>query len=68
MTSEWIKLTSQGGEDIHVNLAKASTIEVHKKGSRIWFLAGGKDGTIDVSETPEEILEKLSDGKRVHRT
>jgi hypothetical protein len=35
MTSEWIKLTSQDGEDIHVNLAKASTIEVHKKGSRI---------------------------------
>jgi hypothetical protein len=41
MTSEWIKLTSQDGEDIHVNL---------------------------VSETPEEILEKLSDGKRAHRT
>jgi hypothetical protein len=57
MTSEWIKLTSQDGEDIHVNLANASTIEVHKKGSRIWFLAGVKDGTIDVSETPEEILE-----------
>jgi hypothetical protein len=68
MTSEWIKLTSQDGEDIHVNLANASTIEVHKKGSRIWFLAGVKDGTIDVSETPEEILEKLSDGKRAHRT
>ena len=51
-----------------INVANASTIEVHKKGSRIWFLAGVKDGTIDVSETPEEILEKLSDGKRVHRT
>jgi hypothetical protein len=31
MTSEWIKLTSQDGEDIHVNLANASTIEVHKE-------------------------------------
>ena len=68
MTSEWIKLTSQDGEDIHVNLANASTIEVHKKGSRIWFLSGVKDGTVDVSETPEEILEKLSDGKRAYRT
>jgi hypothetical protein len=68
MTSEWIKLISQDGEDIHVNLANASTIEVHKKESRIWFLAGVKDGTIDVSETPEEILDKLSDGKRAHRT
>jgi hypothetical protein len=68
VTSEWIKLTSQDGEDIHVNLANASTIEVHKKGSRIWFLAGVKGGTIDVSETPEEILEKLSDGERAHRT
>jgi hypothetical protein len=64
MTSEWIKLTSQDWEDIHVNLANASTIEVHKKGSRIWFLAGVKDGSIDVSDSPEEILEKLSDGKR----
>jgi hypothetical protein len=60
VTSEWIKLTSQDGEDIHVNLANASTIEVHKNGV--------KGGTIDVSETPEEILEKLSDGKRAHRT
>jgi hypothetical protein len=68
VTSEWIKLTSQDGEDIHVNLANASTIEVHKKESRIWFLAGAKGGTIDVSETPEEILEKLSYGKRAHRT
>jgi|SRR5450759_1380295 hypothetical protein len=55
-----LKLTSQDGEDIHVNLANASTIEVHKKGSRIWFLSGVKDGTVDVSETPEEILEKLA--------
>lgn len=68
MTSEWIKLTSRDGEDIHVNLANASTIEVHKKGSRIWFLASVKDGTIDVSETPEEILEKLNYGKRAHKT
>ena|ERR1700730_8865341 len=59
MTSEWTKLTSQDGEDIHVNLANASTIEVHKKGSRISFLAGVKDGNIDVSEAPEEILEKF---------
>jgi hypothetical protein len=38
-----------------------------RKGSRIWFLAGVKDGTVDVSETLEEILEKLSDGKRAPR-
>jgi hypothetical protein len=49
-------------------MGEADTVCLSLNGSSIWFLASVKDGTIDVSETPEEILEKLSDGKRAHRT
>jgi hypothetical protein len=69
MASEWVKLTSQSNEEpIHVNLANASTIESHKRGSRIWFLAGDKDRTVDVSETADEILNRLGEVQGVNRT
>jgi hypothetical protein len=69
MASEWVKLTSQSNEEpIHVNLANASTIESHKRGARIWFLAGDKDRTVDVSETADEILNRLGEVQGVNRT
>jgi hypothetical protein len=62
MSSKWLKLTSQDREEaIHVNLEKASTIENHKKGARIWFAAGGSDGKVDVSETAHRIFELLEE-------
>jgi hypothetical protein len=41
--SEWIKLKSQGGDAVWVNLTNASTIEGYENGARIWFLAGATD-------------------------
>ena len=41
--------------------------QVRLKSTRKDFIASVPDGTIDVTETLEEILEKLSDGKRTHR-
>lgn len=62
MASEWVKLTSQrDDESVYVNLSNASSIESHKKGARIWFLAGEKDGAVDVSETPDEVIKLLSE-------
>ena len=56
---EWVKLTLQdSGKTMHANLANVTTIEGHKNGSRIWFLANARDGIIDVSETAEEILKQ----------
>ena len=69
VSSGWIKLTLQeSGKTIHVNLANASTIEDHKKGTRIWFLANARDGTIDVSETADQILNRLGEIKSAGRT
>jgi hypothetical protein len=67
--SEWVKLTLQdSGKIIHANLANVSTIEGHKKGSRIWFLANAREGIIDVSETAEEILKQLSEVQEADRS
>lgn len=64
MASEWVSLTSQQDDEaIYVNLSKASSIESHKKGARIWFVAGEKVGSVDVSETPDQIIEKLGRSK-----
>jgi len=69
VSSGWIKLTLlESAKTIHVNLANASTIEGHKKGARIWFLANARDGTIDVSETADEILDQLGEMKSADRT
>jgi hypothetical protein len=65
MASDWVQLTSQQDDEaVYVNLSNASSIESHKKGARIWFLAGEKDGAVDVSETPDQIIEKLGRSKR----
>jgi hypothetical protein len=67
--SEWVKLTLQdSGKIIRANLANVTTIEDHKKGSRIWFLANARDGTIDVSETAEEILKQLGEVQEADRS
>ena len=67
--TEWVKLTLQdSGKIIHANLANVSTIEGHKKGSRIWFLANAREGIIDVSETAEEILKQLSEVQEADRS
>ena len=64
MVVEWIKLNLQEGEykDVYVNLANASSIWPHEKGSDIRFLAiddQGKNGHILVRETPDEIFRRL---------
>ena len=64
MVVEWIKLNLQEGEykDVYVNLANASSIWPHEKGSDKRFLAiddQGKNGHILVRETPDEIFRRL---------
>jgi hypothetical protein len=58
----------ESGKTIYVNLANASTIEGHKRGARIWFLANARGGTIDVSETADQILNQLCEMKSADRT
>ena len=61
---QWIKLKSQddGSKDVYVNLANASSIWPHEKGSDIRFLAREdkvENGHILVKETPDEIFRRL---------
>jgi hypothetical protein len=66
MASEWIKLTDDEiNESVYVNLANArSIIRTMNGGSAIWFLGGiGKDGRVNVKETPEEVLALIDEVK-----
>ena len=64
MVAEWIKLKPQDDEskDVYMNLANASSIWPHEKGSDIRFLAvedQARNGHIFVRETPDEIFRRL---------
>jgi len=63
MASEWVKLTEQDDKEptVWVNLTNASILAEHKGGSRIWFVADTKNATIDVKESPEEVLRKAGE-------
>ncbi len=66
MASEWVKLWDEGSKsDVYVNLINVSSIYPTKKGgSEIWFLVGaGKDGWIQVKESPEAVLALLDEVK-----
>jgi len=71
MVSQWVKLTPQNkkdGDSVNVNLDNASSVWPHKDGSRIWFLAGDKDGAVDVEEKPDEVIETSKDLRNANRT
>ena len=69
MASEWIRLTLQTGDEIHVNLANASSIHRDENLTCIWFHAeAGENGKIRVTETAEEILEALTRVQRADQT
>ena len=55
--SEWVKCTiaTDPASSVFVNLAVASIIKQHGRGTRIAF-AGGETNFTDVLESPEEIL------------
>ena len=64
MDAQWIKLKLQDDEskDVYVNLANASSIWPHGKGSNIRFLAVEDqewNGHIFVRESPDEIFRRL---------
>jgi hypothetical protein len=66
MASEWIKLTKdETNEFVYLNLAKASSIfRAMGGGSTIWFLLdAGKNGSVNVKETPEEVFACLMRSK-----
>jgi hypothetical protein len=66
--SEWVKLTLQdSGKIIRANLANVTTIEGHKKGSRIWFLPMPE--TVPLTfQRPEEILKQLGEVQEADRS
>jgi len=71
MVSQWVKLTPQNKKDgdcVHVNLDNVSSVWPHKDGSRIWFLAGDKDGVVDVEENPDAVAEHSKDLRNANRT
>ena len=70
MSSEWIKLTERGGAEIYVNLATASSIQRLTNGpfTKIWFLAGEREGVVDVMENPSEIFTELKKVQDANRT
>jgi ribonucleotide monophosphatase NagD (HAD superfamily) len=68
MASEWITLTKTDGEPIDVNLTNISSFEKDRYGTKIWFLAGVKDGTEVVTQGMAEIRELIAKAKNTHRT
>jgi hypothetical protein len=71
MASEWIKLTDHElNEAVYVNLANARQIRpALGGGSAIWFLGGvGRDGMVQVKESPEKVLVQFEEAFRAART
>ena len=63
MASEWVELTSTDSVGkVHVNLAMASAIRRFGGYTSISFATGS--GTMDVSETPEDILRALEESRK----
>jgi hypothetical protein len=70
MASEWVKLTNDASKaTIYVNLANASSVFPYGRGAEIWFLANaGGEGKIQVSESPDVIMQRLGEVKSARRS
>jgi hypothetical protein len=70
MASEWLTLTGAASKkSIYVNMANASSLIPNGTGSDILFQCDpGKEGKIQVAESPNVILTRLSEIKRSQRT
>ena len=64
MDPVWILCTSDDGDELRLNLSRATIIERHKKGTRVRFSGDGRD-YIDVKETPDEIAASAGLDRRV---
>ena len=69
MASEWLKLTGEVTKtSVYVNLTNAVSIFPYGRGSEIWFLGStGKEGRVQVKESPEMILERLGQVRNAQR-